>query len=178
MENIVVTDIRMKDINNAPFYIRAGNRNRGPKGLPASTVKNVSIANVTVEEADSRYASIIAGNAPGSIANVTLSNIKLQYRGGITMEDVKNQRGINPFFTQNPNMKGYPEPSAHGIQPASCFVISDAKDIVLKDIDISFMHPDERPKMVLTNTGRVTMERVTPLKNQQIESTAHMVIDN
>ena len=178
MENIVVTGIRMKDINNAPFYIRAGNRNRGPEGLPASTVKNVTISNVTVEEADSRYASIIAGNAPGSIANITLSNIKLQYRGGITMEDVKSQRGINPFFTQNPNMKGYPEPSAHGIQPASYFAISDAKNITLKDIDISFIHPDERPKMVLTNTGRVTVERVTHLKDRQIEGSTRMVIDD
>jgi polygalacturonase len=162
MENIMVTDIRMKDINNAPFYIRAGSRNRGPEGLPASTVKNVIIDNVTVEDADSRYASIIAGNATGSIENVTLSNIWLQYRGGITMEDVKNQRGTNPFFLDNPRMKGYPEPSAHGIQPASCFVISDAKDITLKDIEISFIRPDERPKMVLTNTERVTTERVTP----------------
>ena len=162
MENIMVANIRMKDINNAPFYIRAGSRNRGPEGLPASTVKNVSIDNVTVEDADSRYASIIAGNATGSIENVTLSNIRLQYRGGITMEDVKNQRGANPFFLDNPRMKGYPEPSAHGIQPASCFVISDAKDITLKDIEISFIRPDERPKMVLTNTERVTTERVTP----------------
>ena len=177
MENIVVTDIRMKDINNAPFYIRAGNRKRGPKGLPVSTVKNVSISNVTVEDADSRYASIIAGNASGSISDITLSNIKLQYRGGITMEDVKSQRGINPFFTQNPNMKGYPEPSAHGIQPASCFVISDAKDVTLKDIDISFIRPDERPKMVLTNTGRVTIEHITSLKDRKIKGATHMIID-
>ena len=178
MENILVFDIKMKDINNAPFYIRAGNRNRGPKGLPASTIRNVRISNITVEEADSRYASIIAGNAPGSIAGVTLSNIKLQYRGGVTMEDVRSQRGINPFFTQNPNMKGYPEPSAHGIQPASCFVISDAKDITLKDIDISFMQPDERPKIMMTNTESITIERVSPLKDKLFEKSDHIVIDN
>lgn len=178
MENIAVTDIRMKDINNAPFYIRAGNRNRGPEGLPASTVKNVRISNVTVEDADSRYASIIAGNASGSISDITLSNIKLQYRGGITMEDVQSQRGVNPFFTKNPNMKGYPEPSAHGIQAASCFVISDAKDITLKDIGISFLHPDERPKMVLTNTGRVTIERFSSVKDRQIDKADHIILDN
>lgn len=178
MENILVIDIKMKDINNAPFYIRAGNRNRGPKGLPASTIRNVRISNITVEEADSRYASIIAGNATGSIAGVTLSNIKLQYRGGVTMEDVRSQRGINPFFTQNPNMKGYPEPSAHGIQPASCFVISDAKDITLKDIDISFMQPDERPKIMMTNTESTTIERVSPLKDKLFEKSDHIVIDN
>jgi hypothetical protein len=94
------------------------------------------------------------------------------------MEDVRSQRGINPFFTQNPNMKGYPEPSAHGIQPASCFVISDAKDITLKDIDISFMQPDERPKIMMTNTENITIERVSPLKDKLFEKSDHIVIDN
>ena len=148
------------------------------ENIVVTTVKNVRISNVTVEDADSRYASIIAGNTTGSITGVTLSNIKLQYRGGITMEDVQSQRGVNPFFTKNPNMKGYPEPSAHGIQPASCFVISDAKDITLKDIDISFLHPDERPKMVLTNTGRVTIERFSSVKDRQIDNADHIILDN
>jgi hypothetical protein len=94
------------------------------------------------------------------------------------MEDVQSQRGVNPFFTKNPNMKGYPEPSAHGIQPASCFVISDAKDITLKDIDISFLYPDERPKMVLTNTGRVTIERFSSVKDRQIDKADHIILDN
>ena len=96
MENIAVTDIRMKDINNAPFYIRAGNRNRGPEGLPASTVKNVRISNVTVEDADSPYYKEIADlmenfdvNALKTLKN-TLDNLDLE-----TQELEKKNEEIN-----------------------------------------------------------------------------------
>ena len=49
---------------------------------------------------------------------------------------------------------------------------------MLKDIDISFMQPDERPKIMMTNTENITIERVSPLKDKLFEKSDHIVIDN
>jgi polygalacturonase len=170
MRNIRVEDIVMHDINNAPFYIRAGSRNRGPEGLKPSTIRGVHIARVVVEDADSRYASIIEGTTMESIRDVTISDIRLQYRGGITLEDVAQQRGSNPFFLNNPRMQGYPEPSAHGIQPASCFSILHASGVKLKNIKIEILKTDERPKVYLKDVKGIKFKNVTGLKNLKVST--------
>ena len=51
----------MTDICNAPFYVRLGGRRRGPDGTPVSSVRGIRFANIVVKDADSRYASIVAG---------------------------------------------------------------------------------------------------------------------
>jgi hypothetical protein len=174
----------MNDICNSPIYIRLGDRMRAPQGFHKSTVSDIRISHVSVTDADSRYACLIAGVEGHPVRNVRIEDLSVQFRNPLTLEDVRLQRGRNPFFipeARAANELGeanYPEPSAHGIQTASCFVISDAKDITLKDIGISFLHPDERPKMVLTNTGRVTIERFSSVKDRQIDKADHIILDN
>jgi polygalacturonase len=177
MRNIRVEDIVMHDINNAPFYIRAGSRNRGPEGLKPSTIRGVHIARVVVEDADSRYASIIEGTTMESIRDVTISDIRLQYRGGITLEDVAQQRGSNPFFLNNPRMQGYPEPSAHGIQPASCFSISHASGVKLKNIEIEILKTDERPKVYLKDVKGIKFKDVKGVRNLKVSTLGAKTIE-
>lgn len=100
LEDITVTNIAMRDICNSPIYIRLGNRARGPEGMPVSVIRRVKLSNIVVKDADCRYASIIFGLEGHPIEDVTLSNIHIQYRGGLTMDDVRWQRGANPFFTR------------------------------------------------------------------------------
>lgn len=100
LEDITVNNIAMRDICNSPIYIRLGNRARGPKGMPVSVIRRVKLSNIVVKDADCRYASIIFGLEGYPIEDVTLSNIHIQYRGGLTMDDVRWQRGANPFFTR------------------------------------------------------------------------------
>ena len=82
------------------MYVRLGNRARGPKELPVSVIRRVKLSNIVVKDADCRYASMIFGLEGHMIEDITLSNIHIQYRGGLTMDDVKWQRGANPFFTR------------------------------------------------------------------------------
>lgn len=179
IEDITIDNIVMRDICNSPIYIRLGNRARGPKELPVSVVRRVKLSNITVKDADCRYASIIFGIDGHPIEDVTLSNIYIQYRGGLTMDDVKWQRGANPFFTSRnmavnhvkgkrvntnhsehtgkerdpydvPQMvKGYPEPSSHGILPAYGLFISHAKNVKIDNVEIAAIEEDKRPAIVL-----------------------------
>ena len=88
-------------------------------------------------------------------------NVSIQFRGGLTLDDVKQQRGANPFFVPEARKNGergeanYPEPSAHGIQPAWGFSISNAENIRLKNVKLELINPDERPKFYFKNTKKI-----------------------
>jgi len=168
LSDIDVSDLTMTDICNSPIYIRLGNRMRAPEGFHPSKVDGVRIRNVSVRDADSRYACLIAGLPDAPIRNVRIENVSIQFRGGLTLQDVQEQRGSNPFFFSAARAAGahgesnYPEPSAHGIQPAWGFSISHAEDILLKNVSIELMKPDERPTFFLQDTKRIRLRGCPP----------------
>lgn len=147
LENIKVKGLKMDDIWNSPIYIRIGDRMRGPKDLPASYARNIEISDVTVTNCDSRYALLIVGLEGNPVENVTLKNIYIQYKGGLTLDDVRQQRNSNPFFFGRNS--GYPEPSAHGIQPAWGLSMQHARNITFDNVTMELMQPDEREKIFL-----------------------------
>lgn len=156
LENIKVKGIKMDDIWNSPIYIRIGDRMRGPKELPASYARNIEISDVTVTNCDSRYALLIVGLPGNPVENVTLKNIHIQYKGGLTLDDVREQRGSNSFFFGRNS--GYPEPSAHGIQPAWGLSMQHARNITFKNVTMELMQPDEREKTFLKDVENFVWE--------------------
>ena len=156
IENISVKGIVMDDIWNSPIYIRVGDRMRGPEGLPASAARNIEISDVRVTNCDSRYALLIVGLPDSPVENVSLKNISIQYKGGLTKDDVREQRGSNPFFFGRNN--GYPEPSAHGIQPAWGLSMQHARNISFKNVEMELMQPDEREKIYLKDVENFSWE--------------------
>jgi len=163
LEHVEVSDIVMHDICNAPLYIRLGDRARAPEGFRASVVDDVRISRVTVTDADSRYGCLLAGVKGHPVRHVQISNLSVQFRGGITLDDVAAQRGSNPFFYHpgRGSMRGYPEPSAHGIQPAWGFSISHAEDIDLLDIRLELLQADERPPLHWEHARNIHIARDT-----------------
>lgn len=166
MSHIDVSHLTMNDICNSPIYIRLGDRMRGPATLPPSSVKDVRIKHVQVTDADCRYACLIAGIEGHPVRDVRISDLTIGYRGGITLDDVAQQRGCNPFFYEparkdkSRGVRSYPEPSAHGIQPAWGFSISHAEDITLRRIRLSTATPDERPWLYENNVKRLKMRNL------------------
>ena len=127
--------------------IRIGDRMRGPKELPASVARNIEIRDVVVTNCDTRYALLIVGLPGNPVENVTLKDVHIQYKGGLTKEDVRLQRGANSFFFGRNS--GYPEPSAHGIQPAWGLSMQHARNIKFQNVTMELMQPDEREKIFL-----------------------------
>lgn len=100
IEDVAINNITMRDVSNAPLFLRVGNRARGPEGTPVGAIRRVSISNVFASGIDPRYPSIIAGLPEHPIEDVRLSNIRVEYKGGITMEQVAKQPPeiVNTFF--------------------------------------------------------------------------------
>jgi polygalacturonase len=172
IEDVTVSNITMRDVSNAPIFIRLGSRMRAPDGTAIGTVKRVSISNVVVYNADPRYGSIISGLPGHDVEDVRLSNIRIVYRGGLTLDQVAKQPAdlVNAFFFRatggvpprepydTPEReKEYPEPSMFGMLPAYGFFIRHARGIELSDVDVSFMKEDRRPAFVLDSVEAIEL---------------------
>lgn len=180
IEDISISNIVMDDIFNSPFYIRLGNRARGPEGLPHSVIKGVNISNVMVSNADCRYASMLFGLEGHMIEDVTMSDISIQYKGGLSMEDVRTQDSANTFFNKElskgreliydiPQMAdGYPEPSSHGILPAYGLFVSHARNISFRNFRFETIEPDARHAILLMDVENISFENVTGIKDTVI----------
>ncbi|MEP7075704.1 MAG: glycoside hydrolase family 28 protein [Acidobacteriota bacterium] len=141
IEDVSISNITMRDILTAPIFIRLGARQRGPEGTPIGGIRRVNITNVIVSDAESKYASIIAGLGGHDIEDIKLSNIRIHYKGGGTTNDAAREVPENE--------KSYPEPSMFGVLPSSGFYIRHARGITFDNVEMSFEKEDLRPAFVL-----------------------------
>ncbi|HWD39976.1 MAG TPA: glycosyl hydrolase family 28-related protein [Fimbriimonas sp.] len=141
LEDVTISNITMRDIINAPIFLRLGARLRGPAGTPVGHVRRVSISNVRVVGA--HEASIIAGIPGHPIEDVTLSNIRVESVGGAPAA----QADVVPKEDE----KGYPEPEAFGKMPAQEFYVRHAKNVEFHDVEARTAAEDGRPPFVLAD---------------------------
>jgi len=148
LEDIVVSNITMRDIVNAPIFLRLGARMRSPEGTPVGVMRRILISNVNVFNADSRYSCIVSGIPGANIEDVTFSNIHIYFQGGYSEEDSKR---VIPE-----QEKTYPEPWMFGTIPASGFYVRHARNITFDNVNFKFMKPDGRPLYVTDDAENVT----------------------
>jgi polygalacturonase len=153
LEDVTVTNITMRDIVSSPIFLRLGSRMRAPQGTPVGKLRRISISNVTVYNADPRYASIISGIPGHDVEDVKLSNIRILYQGGGT----KEQAALHPPEKED----GYPDPVMFGVTPSYGFYIRHAKGIELDDVQVSFMKDDLRPAFQLSGVQGAWFNNVT-----------------
>jgi polygalacturonase len=133
LEDITVTNLSMYDVRNYAIYITTGIRNRGGDLKQPSTLRNISISNVTADHVDKASGIQIMGTAENPVEDIRLSNIRLICNGGGTTADTVSPPELG---------KGYPEPkpvSAYGL------FVRHASGLTLADIDITLANPDARP---------------------------------
>ncbi|MCD7936665.1 MAG: glycoside hydrolase family 28 protein [Tannerellaceae bacterium] len=170
LEDILINNITMRDIVNAPLFLRLGSRLRSPEGTPVGHIRRVTISNLNVYNADSRYSCIISGIPGHPIEDVVLSNIRIQFRGGGMAADA----ALDP----PENEQLYPEPWMFGTIPASGFFIRHAGNIELNNIRLSYQQPDYRPSLWIKDAREIRLinyqghvrEGVSPYYLQNVEN--------
>lgn len=105
IEDVTISNISMQHISNPPIFIRLGARMRGPEAVAIGAIRRVNISNVVVGYAASRAASIISGIPGHPVEDVTLSNIRILYRGGDNVAGAQRggARGIDAAVAPSPN---------------------------------------------------------------------------
>lgn len=179
IEDIAISNITMREVSNAPIFLRLGSRMRAPAGTAVGSLRRVNISNVVVYDADPRYGSIITGIPGHDVEDVKLSDIRILYRGGLTLDQVAQQPAdlVNTFFFRatggvpprepyaTPEReKEYPEPSMFGLLPAYGFYIRHAAGIEFNNVEVGFMKEDRRPAFVLDTVKGIDLQHVKAQK--------------
>jgi polygalacturonase len=152
LEDVTITNVTMREVTTAPLFLRIGKRGRGPTDPPAGRMRRIVISNLTVYDAEPRYASIIAGLPGQPVEDVRISNVTILYRGGGKREDA----ALEP-----PEQEGaYPEPSMFGTLPAFGLFVRHARNLTLRDVEVGFMAEDLRPAILLHDVAGAHLDHV------------------
>ncbi len=146
LEDVVISNLTMRDISNSPIFLRLGARLRGPKeSTKVGALRRVIIDNVVVYNADPKYSAIISGIPGYPIEDVRLSNVRIYSQGGGT----KEQAALEP-----PEREAvYPEPAMFGELPAYGFFIRHVKGLTMRDVELSYLKTDLRPPFWMNNVA-------------------------
>jgi parallel beta-helix repeat protein len=141
MEDIVVTNLVMREVMNAPVFIRLGARLRAPGAAKPGTASRISISDVVATDVSTEHGIFIAGLPGHPVTDVRLSGIRLHSRGGGTADDAAREVPELPA--------GYPEPMLFGTLPAWGLYVRHAERIQIRDFTLRAQTPERRPAIEL-----------------------------
>ena len=135
VEDINISNIVMRDICTAPIFLRLGHRGRVPEGRGPGVLRRIKLSHITVDGADARYASPFVGISDAWIEDVSVSDVLIRYRGGLSLSDAEDQQLSNSFFTAEgingqggPNTGGLPTKArAEDIAPREAYAIPECR---------------------------------------------------
>ncbi len=154
IEDVACTNITMRDVFEAPIFIRLGARMRGPVGVPVGTIRRVILSGISCMQAEGspKIACILAGIPGHAIEDVKITDVIVVNRGGGTKSDAEMQVPEKE--------KQYPEPNMFGTTPAHGFFIRHVRGLEMQAVKIECSNTDARPVFVLEDVEDATFGRM------------------
>jgi polygalacturonase len=146
MEGISVSNVVI-DGPEVPIFIRLGNRGRRHwEGAPqpgVGSMKGVSLSHIAAYNVKSTGCSI-TGIAGHNIEDVTLTDIRLKFAGGVDKEPVTIPEEL---------ADQYPEATMWGTLPSYGFFVRHVRGLQMHGLSIGYQHEDVRAAMVLSDVS-------------------------
>jgi polygalacturonase len=154
IEDVACTNITMRDVYEAPIFVRLGSRMRGPEGVALGTIRRLLLSGITCLQAEGspKIACILAGIPGHSIEDVKISEVMLVSRGGGSKSDAELQIAEKE--------KQYPEPNMFGTTPAYGFFIRHVQGLEMQSVKIECPNGDERPVFTLEDVQGAEFGRI------------------
>ncbi len=167
LEDIAITGNTMREIQDAPLFLRLNRRNRNPKEtLRPGTLRRVLISNMVSHDSMSSTSSIFSGIPENLIEDVKLSNCYFGHRG--LPKDMRigwgeNSKPMPDWHTiKVPEIEeAYPELLRFGPTPCNGFFIRHLKNLEMSHVEVSPQAPDARPAFWLEDVHRADFFAVT-----------------
>ena len=141
LEDITISNITMRDVTNAPIFLRLGRRLRAPEGTPIGQLRRVTISNVIASGVSPEHGILMTGLPGHAIEDVTLRDIVIEYRGGGTKAD-----GLREVAEDE---ERYPEPYRFGRIPAYGLFARHLRGLLVQGIVFRTATPEGRPAFML-----------------------------
>ena len=160
LEDVVISNITMRDIISCPIFLRLGARLRGPKGAVGTdqstvtgTLKRVLISNIACHNTASRFGSNITGIPGFPVEDLKISDVYVECVGGGTPDQAKIEVGEHE--------NSYPEPSMLGPLPAYGFYFRHVNRLEMSHVEVAPIAPDARPAIYLDEVHRADFFAIT-----------------
>jgi len=154
IEDVTCSNLTMRDVYEAPIFIRLGARMRGPSGVPVGIIRRVILSGITCMQAEGspKIGCILAGIPEHAIEDVKISDVILVSRGGGTKVDAEAQVPEKE--------KQYPEPNMFGTTPAYGFFVRHVRGLEMQSVKIECSTVEDRPVLVLEDVQDATFGRM------------------
>jgi polygalacturonase len=153
MEDITVSNITMRDIVNAPIFIRLGARLRGPNGTQVGTARRMKFDTIVAHNVTAQAGILLVGEPGATIDDVSLSNIFMDFQGGGAPKDALRDVPDDP--------KAYPEPSYYGRLSSWGLFVRHATNLSLDHVEFRVAKDDMRPAVRLEDVTGVDVDHAT-----------------
>jgi polygalacturonase len=165
LEDIAITGNTMRDIYDAPLFLRLNRRNRGPsETMRAGTLRRVVISDIVSHNSNSTTSSIFSGVPSNLIEDVKLTNCFFGHHGLPTLMTGDGRGKPMPDWKtiQVPEQEnGYPELGSFGPTPCHGFFIRHLKNLEMSHVEIAPEDADPRPAFWLEDVQRADFFAVT-----------------
>lgn len=162
VEDIVASNLTMRDCIDSPVFIRLGSRMRSPKGKEIGKIRRILISDVNAWNSNSRFGVSITGIPGHDVEDVVLRNIHLNYAGGVTPADA---------ITEVPERENsYPDPwmfSGSRPMPNKGVFLRHVNRLTLDGVHFSYNNPDTRP-LIIQDDVRDLRSRDITLDHQPV----------
>lgn len=153
MEDIAVSNLVMRDLVNAPIFIRLGARMRGPADIPVGTARRISLRGIVATTIVPDHGIFITGIPGHSVEAVQLADIFIRSTGGGTAEHAAR------IVPEDENE--YPEPWRFGILPSYGLFARHVKNLSLHHVEFAPAAPELRPALFLHDVATARFDHVT-----------------
>ena len=167
IEDITITGNTMRDIVDAPLFLRLNRRNRGPKDtMRPGTLRRVVISNMVSHNSAASTASLFSGIPSNIIEDVKLDNCYFGHLGLPKTMKVRWADESAPMpdwhtIKVEEHEEEYPELLRFGPTPSNGFFIRHLKNLEMSHVEIEPSAPDPRPAFWLEDVHRADFFAVT-----------------
>jgi polygalacturonase len=138
LEDIVVSNITMRDCPDTPLFLRLCARMRGPSDARIGTLRRVKISHINSFNSTGLYPGMIAGIPGSPIEDVSLSDIYIHKTGGAdkAIADAEPDEQVH----------GYPDPTRFpALLPAYGLFLRHVRNLEMTNIEFRLDKADARP---------------------------------
>jgi polygalacturonase len=171
LEDVSVRGIVMRDVRNAPFFLRLGDRLDAPPGTKVGSLRRVVIRDLACHGPANTMPAMIVGIPGHPIEDIVVRDVYLEQRGG----DPATMAAAVPSEEE----RLYPEPAFFDPVPAQGLFARHVRGLELDHVEFASVAPDARPVIWLQDVhgerfSQMTMPRgaATPIYRRSRPRTA------
>jgi hypothetical protein len=167
LEDFAITGNTMRDIVDAPLFLRLNRRNRGPaETMRPGTLRRILISNLVSYNSFASTCSLISGIPENLIEDVKFSNCFFSHKGlphdaltgwGDTSKPMPDWKNLVVPEIED----AYPELLRFGPTPSNGFFIRHLKNLEMSHVEIAPQAADPRPAFWLEDVHRADFFAIT-----------------